>query len=206
VSSRALDFEKEFEVVDVVLNALSVDAVDASLRLLGPGGRFLEMGATEYRDDPRYHRFELLEAGPDRIHDMLLELADLFGRGSCDTRRSPWDVARPRGVAVPRTRTARGQADPHRRTRAEPEGTVLVTGGTGTLGALVARRLVTEHGVRHLILASRQRPDAQQAQALRTELVVRHGTGRAARIPQAVEVITIRGAAWPPSAPGCRLR
>ncbi|WP_079165250.1 type I polyketide synthase [Streptomyces lincolnensis] len=36
-----------------------------------------------------------------------------------------------------------------------PEGTVLVTGGTGALGSLVARRLVTEHGVRRLVLLSR---------------------------------------------------
>ncbi|UUU26922.1 type I polyketide synthase [Streptomyces sp. DSM 40750] len=36
-----------------------------------------------------------------------------------------------------------------------PEGTVLVTGGTGALGGLVARRLVTEHGVRRLVLLSR---------------------------------------------------
>ncbi|MFL6161134.1 MAG: type I polyketide synthase [Jatrophihabitantaceae bacterium] len=34
-------------------------------------------------------------------------------------------------------------------------GTVLVTGGTGGLGALVAERLVTEHGVRSLLLLSR---------------------------------------------------
>ena len=38
------------------------------------------------------------------------------------------------------------------------EGTVLVTGGTGGLGALVARHLVTRHGVRHLLLASRWGP------------------------------------------------
>ncbi|MCX5380990.1 type I polyketide synthase [Streptomyces sp. NBC_00091] len=36
-----------------------------------------------------------------------------------------------------------------------PGGTVLVTGGTGTLGRAVARHLVTQHGVRHLLLASR---------------------------------------------------
>ncbi len=35
-------------------------------------------------------------------------------------------------------------------------GTVLVTGGTGGLGALVAHRLVTTHGVRHLLLTSRR--------------------------------------------------
>jgi NADP-dependent 3-hydroxy acid dehydrogenase YdfG/acyl carrier protein len=36
-----------------------------------------------------------------------------------------------------------------------PGGTVLITGGTGTLGALLAQHLVTCHGVRHLLLASR---------------------------------------------------
>ncbi len=38
----------------------------------------------------------------------------------------------------------------------DPEGTVLITGGTGTLGALTARHLVTTHGVRHLVLVSRR--------------------------------------------------
>ncbi|MFL6122876.1 SDR family NAD(P)-dependent oxidoreductase, partial [Actinophytocola sp.] len=37
----------------------------------------------------------------------------------------------------------------------DPDGTVLITGGTGTLGATTARHLVTTHGVRHLVLVSR---------------------------------------------------
>ncbi|MBO0821010.1 MAG: SDR family NAD(P)-dependent oxidoreductase, partial [Nocardiopsaceae bacterium] len=37
-----------------------------------------------------------------------------------------------------------------------PEGTVLITGGTGTLGQLVARHLIAVHGVRSLVLASRR--------------------------------------------------
>ncbi|MFB9682469.1 acyltransferase domain-containing protein, partial [Streptosporangium vulgare] len=37
----------------------------------------------------------------------------------------------------------------------KPGGTVLVTGGTGALGGLVARHLVTEHGARDLLLVSR---------------------------------------------------
>ncbi|WP_281403338.1 acyltransferase domain-containing protein, partial [Streptomyces plicatus] len=36
------------------------------------------------------------------------------------------------------------------------DGTVLITGGTGGLGAVLARHLVTEHGVRHLLLTSRR--------------------------------------------------
>ena len=44
--------------------------------------------------------------------------------------------------------------------------TVLITGGTGTLGGLVARHLVARHGVRHLLLCSR----AGGAEALQQEL------------------------------------
>ena len=51
-----------------------------------------------------------------------------------------------------------------------PDGTVLITGGTGALGALTARHLVTEHGVRHLLLTSRRGADAPGADELRAEL------------------------------------
>ncbi|WP_329613778.1 SDR family NAD(P)-dependent oxidoreductase [Streptomyces brevispora] len=50
------------------------------------------------------------------------------------------------------------------------DATVLVTGGTGTLGALVARHLVTAHGVRRLVLTGRRGPDAPGAAELRSEL------------------------------------
>nr|URG42894.1 PieA2 [Streptomyces conglobatus] len=49
-------------------------------------------------------------------------------------------------------------------------GTVLVTGGTGTLGALVARHLVSRHGVRHLLLLSRRGERAGRAAELVAEL------------------------------------
>ncbi len=52
----------------------------------------------------------------------------------------------------------------------DPEGTVLITGGTGTLGALLARHLVTERGARHLLLLSRRGADAPGAAELNTEL------------------------------------
>jgi malonyl CoA-acyl carrier protein transacylase/acyl carrier protein len=49
-------------------------------------------------------------------------------------------------------------------------GTVLVTGGTGGLGALVARHLVSRHGVGRLLLVSRRGPAAPGAERLREEL------------------------------------
>ncbi|MFB6640473.1 SDR family NAD(P)-dependent oxidoreductase [Streptomyces chartreusis] len=52
----------------------------------------------------------------------------------------------------------------------EVSGTVLVTGGTGGLGALVARHLVTRHGARDLLLVSRRGPDAPDADRLTTDL------------------------------------
>ncbi|MER8188386.1 type I polyketide synthase, partial [Kitasatospora sp. NPDC094015] len=52
----------------------------------------------------------------------------------------------------------------------DPAGTVLITGGTGLLGSAVARHLVTAHGLRHLLLASRQGPAAEGAADLAAEL------------------------------------
>jgi acyl transferase domain-containing protein len=51
----------------------------------------------------------------------------------------------------------------------DPQGTVLITGGTGGLGALVARRLV-EQGVRSVLLASRRGAQAEGALELQAEL------------------------------------
>ncbi|SED51281.1 Acyl transferase domain-containing protein [Streptomyces melanosporofaciens] len=50
-------------------------------------------------------------------------------------------------------------------------GTALVTGGTGALGGVVARHLVAVHGVRSLVLASRNGPGADGAAELEAELV-----------------------------------
>ncbi|MEV7046707.1 SDR family NAD(P)-dependent oxidoreductase, partial [Amycolatopsis sp. NPDC051061] len=50
------------------------------------------------------------------------------------------------------------------------DGTVLVTGGTGVLGALVARHLVAAHGARQLHLVSRQGPAAAGADELLANL------------------------------------
>ncbi|MFH8349551.1 SDR family NAD(P)-dependent oxidoreductase [Streptomyces sp. NPDC018045] len=59
-------------------------------------------------------------------------------------------------------------------------GTVLITGGTGGLGATVARHLVTAHGVRHLLLLSRGGPAADGAADLVAELTAAGATVRAA--------------------------
>ncbi|GAA2577701.1 hypothetical protein GCM10010435_62350 [Winogradskya consettensis] len=50
------------------------------------------------------------------------------------------------------------------------DGAVLITGGTGGLGALMARHLVRVHNVPELVLVSRRGADAPGAEALRNEL------------------------------------
>jgi mycoketide-CoA synthase len=95
--SRTLGFEDTFRAatggrgVDVVLDSLAGDFVDASLRLVAPGGVFLEMGKTDIRDSAviageypgvRYRAFDLFEAGADHIEGMLTDLARLFDDAS----------------------------------------------------------------------------------------------------------------------------
>ncbi|MER6205673.1 type I polyketide synthase [Streptomyces sp. NPDC001642] len=52
----------------------------------------------------------------------------------------------------------------------DPDRTVLITGGTGALGALVARHLVASHGVRQLLLLSRSGPGSTEVGDLVEEL------------------------------------
>ncbi|MGW4243184.1 SDR family NAD(P)-dependent oxidoreductase, partial [Nocardia sp. NPDC004722] len=97
-------------------------------------------------------------ANPDRITAALATGA-------------PQIAVRADRMLVPRLRRA---AETHS-AAAEPVAhlggaTVLITGGTGGLGSLFARHLVTEHGVRDLVLTSRRGPDAAGAAELVAEL------------------------------------
>jgi acyl transferase domain-containing protein/NADPH:quinone reductase-like Zn-dependent oxidoreductase/NADP-dependent 3-hydroxy acid dehydrogenase YdfG/acyl carrier protein len=184
-SSRTLDFERRFggvtaAGVDVVLNSLAGDFVDASLRLVKPGGHFIEMGKTDIRDAAGvaaahpgigYQAFDLRQAGPDRVREMLIEVLDLFRAGALTLPKvTTWDV-REAVSAFRFMSQARhvGKIVLTIPAAPDPEGTVLVTGGTGTLGAVVARHLA-EQGARNLMLLSRRGPEASGAQELRAEL------------------------------------
>ncbi|MFC4983714.1 zinc-binding dehydrogenase, partial [Streptomyces atroolivaceus] len=176
-STRTLDFEEQYREAtegrgfDVVLNSLAHEFVDASLRLLAPGGRFLEMGKTDIRDAAEvqeqhagitYTAYDLMRVEPDRVQEMLVELVRLFESGAL--RRLPvtaWDVSHaPEALRYLSQARHTGKAVLTLPSPPDPEGTVLITGGTGALGSLLARHLVTHHGARHLILTSRRGPDA----------------------------------------------
>ncbi|MER7636641.1 SDR family NAD(P)-dependent oxidoreductase, partial [Streptomyces rochei] len=163
--------------MDVVLNALAGEFVDASLRITAPGGRFLEMGKTDIRDPEtvgggvRYRAFDLGEAGPERNKGLLGELLDLFAEGAL--RPLPvrtWDVRRAREAFRFMSQAKHvGKIVLTMPPRWNPEGTVLITGGTGALGGHLARRLATA-GMRHLLLTSRRGTDAPGAAELAAEL------------------------------------
>ncbi|MDB1086973.1 type I polyketide synthase [Streptomyces sp. ACA25] len=185
-SSRDLAFAETFldstggHGVDVVLNALAHKFVDASLTLLPEGGNFVEMGKTDIRD-PRqvaadhpgvtYEAFDLYEAGPDMIHEMFRAVMKLFADGRLhlnpitvrnvrDARKAFREMSRGQHIGKIVLELGDGLGG----------GTVLITGGTGGVGSLVARHLVAEHGVRSLVLSSRRGPAADGVPELVSDL------------------------------------
>ncbi|WP_408649077.1 type I polyketide synthase [Streptomyces poriticola] len=194
-SSRDLEFAGKFldltggRGVDMVLNSLAHHFVDTSLTLLPGGGSFIEMGKTDIRDPQQvaadhpgvdYRAFDLYEAGPDLIHEMFRSVMDLFDeqrvhlnpisvRNVRDARSAFREMSQGRHVGKLVLETGDGFGG----------GTVLVTGGTGGVGSLVARHLVTEHGVRSLVLAGRRGMAADGAAELVSALT---GTGAQVKV------------------------
>ena len=186
-SSRDLEFKDKFlkttdgEGVDVVLNSLAGEFVDASLELLPNAGRFLEMGKADLRDPEQlstehngvvYRPFDATEAGPRRTGEILAEIAGLFEQGALHhSQIATWDMRKaPQAFRFLREGRNVGKLVLSVPRAIDPERTVLLTGGTGGLGALVARHLAEHHGARHLLLVSRSGPKAEGAKELQAEL------------------------------------
>jgi polyketide synthase 12 len=186
-SSRTLEFEEEFREaaggcgMDVVLNALSGDFTDASLRLMAPGGRFIEMGKTDIRDPGQvalahpgvtYRAFDLLGSDTEELASTLVRTLELFEDGTLQTPPvTAWDIRRAHEAFRDMSQGLHiGKNVVTMPVPLDSDGTVLITGGTGTLGALVARRMVTRHGIRHLMLVGRRGLQAPDAALLQAEL------------------------------------
>ncbi|MET9252082.1 SDR family NAD(P)-dependent oxidoreductase, partial [Nonomuraea sp. NPDC003709] len=186
-SSRDLDFADAFAAVmggagmDVVLNSLAGPFTDASLDLLAEGGRFIEMGKTDRREPAdvagthshvRYRSFDLMDAGHERVGQMLGELLDLFASqelAALPVRCWPVQQARQAFRHMAQARHT-GKIILTMPRSLDPDGTVLITGGTGGLGAILARHLAGEHRVGRLLLASRRGDQAPDADRLRADL------------------------------------
>ncbi|MCO1582772.1 KR domain-containing protein, partial [Crossiella sp. SN42] len=186
-SSRDLGFAERFPSgIDVVLNSLAGEFVDASLRLLRPGGHFLEMGKTDLRDPAeitgvRYRPFDLqADAAPGRVQEMLRALVELFEAGVL--RPLPvtaWDVRQaPEAFRYFREARHVGKLALTLPPAPVAEGTVVISGGTGALGAALARHLVLGWGARDLLLLSRRGLAAPGAAELVAELAEQGATVR----------------------------
>ena len=107
-------------------------------------------------------RFTLVDIDHHERSRDVLAAAIACGEPQLALRRGTCQVPRlVRSVAAPEREPAIGQ------------GTVVITGGTGSIAGPLARHLVIEHGVRHLVLAGRRGPAATGAADLVAELTAR---------------------------------
>ncbi|ANG09098.1 polyketide synthase [Pseudonocardia sp. HH130629-09] len=165
--------------IDVVLHAPTDGFADASRGLPVPGGQVLDLGPT---DDPVGQpgttdaASALDTVDPDRIHTMLETVLGLLADGTLDPLpRVAWDVRRAPEAFRFVTRAGHAGAVVLRVPREQdPQGTVLITGGLGGLGAELARHL-SVRGASRLLLAGRRGPDTPGALELAAELAA-HGT------------------------------
>ncbi|EPH40061.1 hypothetical protein STRAU_6877 [Streptomyces aurantiacus JA 4570] len=108
-------------------------------------------------------RFVLADVDGDPESLRALPAAYAHGEPECAIRAG--------AVHVPRLGRDLGEPAPDLASAAlNPQGTALVTGAPGGLGGLVARHLVAEHGIRHLLFLGRRGADAPGASELAHEI------------------------------------
>ena len=168
--------------VDMVLNSLAGELVDASLRVLSKGGRFIELGKTDVRDPEQvadayagvvYQQVDLVrDTSPELMRSMLDDVLGLLRDGTLTPLPTrDWDVRdAPEAFRFMAQARHVGKLVLTIPPVPDPEGTVLITGGTGTLGALVAKHLAGPWRMRHFVLASRKGAAAPGAEQLTAEL------------------------------------
>jgi acyl transferase domain-containing protein/NADP-dependent 3-hydroxy acid dehydrogenase YdfG/acyl carrier protein len=186
-SSRSLAFEQELREAtggtgfDVILGSLTGEFVDASLRLLRPGGCYVEMGMIGARDparvktqypDVNYQYFRLDRLPPEVLRSAYGELLALFEAGSITPLPTQlWSIRHARQAFRRLSHgLTTGKVVLAQAAELDPDGTVLITGGTGVLGGLLARHLIIAHQARRLLLVSRRGEQAAGAPELKREL------------------------------------
>ncbi|MBR0678675.1 SDR family NAD(P)-dependent oxidoreductase, partial [Roseomonas alkaliterrae] len=179
--------------VEVVLNSLAGEAMERSLGLLAPFGRFVELGKRDFVENRRaplrplrrnasYFAVDadaLPRAKPDLAQALLADLAARLAEGAllplphavfaaeeAETAFRTLQASGHIGKLVIRP-PADAQAAPEA-WRPDPGGTYLVVGGTQGFGLECAKWLAAE-GAAHLVLVSRRGGEAPGAEAaLRT--------------------------------------
>ena len=200
LNSRSLDFADEImsltdgEGIDVVLNSLAGEAIDKSLSVLRPGGRFLELGKRDYFENTRIglrpfrHNIayfgvdadQLIRRQPALSQKLFAEVMKLFMRdvftplpqtvftadGVTDAFRL-MQQSHHIGKVIISLRRPPCQIDaPMTGTRFELEthAAYLVTGGLSGFGLATAKWLV-DKGAQHLVLLSRSGRAAPEDEA-----------------------------------------
>lgn len=206
LDSRSTSFAEEIREltngagVEVVLNSLAGEFIDASLQVLAKGGCFLELGKRgilsveafeAHRPDARYHPYdfgEIANAEPALVRELLGELVQSLRSGSLrslPTRVFDWQdagaafrfmaQAQHVGKLVLHMPPPRDAVASHVR----PDATYLITGGLGSLGIRTAKWL-SHCGARNVVLVGRRPPSAAVLATIRqlegdgTRVVVRN--------------------------------
>ncbi|MBC3839545.1 KR domain-containing protein [Streptacidiphilus sp. 4-A2] len=184
-------------MLELVQQWLALDALDDSRLVVVSRGAVAARPGDPLADLPAAAAWGLVRSAQSE-HPGRLVLADLpYTDGDVDPQAGAGAVgvlAAALGSAEPElaVRAGRGYGRRLVRPAAAPApaapprdlaGTVLITGGTGTLAALVARHLAATGRAGHLLLASRSGPLAPGAAALAAELAeAGTGTGTGVRI------------------------
>ena len=122
-----------------------------------------------------YRAFDVNDAGPDRLGEILAAVTGLLAAGVLEAAPVRcWDVRRApeafRFMCQARHTGKIVLTVPPDPAAPRVPGTALVTGGTGTLGALVARHLAGTGRARRVVLVSRSGPAAPGAAVLAADL------------------------------------
>ena len=177
------------EGVDVVLNSFSGDMLDATLRCVRSGGRFVEIGKlgnlspkafAERRPDVAYHIFDLSEMSETqatKIASLFQSLGQALSDGlvplplisfaMAEAARGFRFLGQARQIGKVVLRTSAEAQLPIRR-----DASYLITGGLGALGLATAEALVAR-GVRSLILLGRRA--LEESKRDRIQLITRQG-------------------------------
>lgn len=199
MDSRSLEFVEEVKArtnncgVDLILNSLSGEALSRSFALLGPYGRFLEIGKRDifqgsqlelkpFQKSLSFFAIALDQLSHDRpnlLKQLFHEIMYLFTEGKL--KPLPYTAfpieqatdafrymvqARHIGKIILCLRSEKVliEAAPHATTLFDPDATYLITGGLGGLGLTIGNWMV-QRGARHLALLSRRAasPEGQAA-------------------------------------------
>ena len=200
LDSRSLDFSEEImektdgKGMDIVLNTLSGPAMRASLSVLAPHGRFIEIGKTDalnhgsidldrFDQNRSYHPIDLAQFivdRPDQAGGLLQEIVDMAGDGRI--RPLPYET-----YPMDRAQEAFRFMSQARHTGKlvlvddgapvpvslgdddpviRPDGTYLVTGGAGGIGRFLTGWLLDRGAGRVVVTGRRGFEDTERWQPI----------------------------------------